>query len=97
MIGIKERKTVIGLENLRDIWNCSRLYKIALLALLYLSCTILESLGISSKGLGKIIRIEIRSPRTVSIIARLSRQSCEGAKVSKVDNIERLQVPCKDH
>ena len=71
IVGTKKRRTVIKLKNLRDIWNYSRLYKITLLALLYLSCTELEGLNMSGKGLREIIRTEIRSPRTVSMIARL--------------------------
>ena len=89
MVGTKEKKTAIKLENLEDIWNCSGLHKVILLALLYLSHTKLEGLGISSKELGEIMRTEIRSLRTISIIARLCGQCCKGAEVSKVDNIER--------
>ena len=36
MVGIKKRRTAIKLRNLKDMWNCSKLYKVALLALLYL-------------------------------------------------------------
>ena len=43
----------------------------------------------SGKGLREIIRTEIRSPRTVSMIARLYEQCCENAEVFKVDNIKR--------
>ena len=43
----------------------------------------------SGKELRKIIRIEIRSLRTISIIARLYRQCCKGTEVSKIDNVER--------
>ena len=63
MIGTKERRTAIKLENLRNMWNCFGLYKVALLELLYLSCTELEGLSISGKVLREIIRIEIRSQR----------------------------------
>ena len=80
---------MIKLKNLRDIWNYSGLYKITLLALLYLSCTELEGLNMSGKGLREIIRTEIRSPRTVSMITRLYEQCCENAEVFKVDNIKR--------
>ena len=73
MIGIKKRETAMKLENLGDMWNCSRLHMIILLALFYLSCIELESLSTSSKGLKKIIRTKIRSLRTVSIITRLCR------------------------
>ena len=73
MVGTKERRTVLKLENLGDMWNYSGLYMVALLALLYLSCTALEGLGISGKGLREIMRTEIRSPRTVSMITSLYR------------------------
>ena len=46
----------------------------------------------SNKGLKEIIKTEIRSLRTVSMIARLCRQCCESAEVSKVNNIERKIV-----
>ena len=73
MVGTKERRTVLKLENLGDMWNYSGLYMVALLALLYLSCTALEGLGISGKGLREIMRTEIRSLRTVSMITSLYR------------------------
>ena len=69
MVGMKERRTVIKLRNLGDMWNCSRLHKVVLLALLYLSRTQLEGLGMSGKGLREIMRTEVRSLRTVSMIA----------------------------
>ena len=59
------------------------------MASLYLSYIASESLGMSGKGLREIIRTEIRSPRTVSMIARLYEQCCENAEVFKVDNIKR--------
>ena len=37
MIGTKETRTTITLENLGDMWNCSRLHKVVLLVSLYLS------------------------------------------------------------
>ena len=92
MVGTKERRTAIKLKNLGDIWNCSGLHKVTLLALLYLSYTVSEGLGMSNKGLKEIIKTEIRSLRTVSMIARLCRQCCKSAEVSKVNNIERKIV-----
>ena len=44
---------------------------VALLALLYLSHTALEGLGMSGKGQGEIIRTETKSLRTISIITSL--------------------------
>ena len=43
----------------------------------------------SGKGLREIIRTEIRSPRTVSMITRSCGQCYKSKEVSKVDNIER--------
>ena len=92
MIGTKERRTAIKLENLRNMWNCFGLHKVALLELLYLSCTELEGLSISSKGLKEIIRTETISLRTISIIIRLCRQCYKSMEVSEVDNIEKKIV-----
>ena len=89
MVDTKKGRIVIKLKNLRDMWNCFGLYMVILLALLYLSCIALEGLSISGKVLKEIIRIEIRSQRTVSIITSLCGQCCEGVKVSEVDNIKR--------
>ena len=71
MVGTKKRRTAIKLENLGDMWNCSGLHMVTLLALLYLSHTASEGLSISSKELRKIIRTKIRSLRTISMIASL--------------------------
>ena len=89
MVGMKKRRTVIKLKNLRDMWNCSGLHKVEILVSLYLSCIELEGLSMSGKGLREIMRTEIRSLRTVSMIARLRRQSHKGSEVSKVNNVER--------
>ena len=90
MVGMKKRRTVIKLKNLRDMWNCSGLHKVEILVSLYLSCIELEGLSMSGKGLREIMRTEIRSPKTVSIISRLYRQYHEGVEVSKVDNVKRM-------
>ena len=92
MVGTKRRRIVIKLKNLGDMWNCFGLYMIALLALFYLSYITLEGLSISGKVLREIIRIEIRSQRTISMIISLCRQCYKGMKVSKIDNIKRKIV-----
>ena len=43
----------------------------------------------SDKELKEIMRAEIRSPRTVSMITRSYGQCHKSEEVSKVDNIER--------
>ena len=48
----------------------------------------MEGLGIYGKGLREIMRTEIRSPRTVSIITRSHGQCHEGVEVFEVDNIK---------
>ena len=46
----------------------------------------------NGKRLREIMRTEIRSPKTMSIIVKLHWQCREGAKVSKVNNIKRKIV-----
>ena len=60
--------------------------------MLNLFCTEPKCLGMSDKRLKEIMRTEIRSPKTMSMIARLHWQCREGAEVSKVDNIKRKIV-----
>ena len=82
MIGTKERRTAIKLENLRDMWNYSGLHMVILLASLYLSLTASKGLSISGKALREIMRTKIKSLRIVSMIASLHRQCYEGMEVS---------------
>ena len=74
------------METYRIALGCIRLH--SWYHSIYLSHTALEGLGIYGKGLREIIRIEIRSPRTISIIARSCGQCHEGVKVFEVDNIK---------